>query len=378
MESIRWDRRQRCFILSNGISSDWHGEFALESALGVSLTSLRRALARRAGISIPPVGSLPAPESYGSWREFNEARLREPDAEVLFKVDDPWDVLFFHLTERGHLRAHFTVDYPVVTHEDTVTQVTERVFGEVCVLIQQLYYQSAKDDDYPYWSYEMICDPTGQTVGSFWNAYNTLCFTLTSFPSDLVKSSEGVQLALRLRRPDVLIGAPETSWLEAKSYDYRRLSSGAEKIKLAQDVARFANADGGLLVLGLKTSQSNGIDTVSRVTPLPLPSRLISHYRKTVDAHVYPFVRGLDVFSVPYGDGELLAIVIPSQSEDDKPFLVHGDLGSITDKKVRGQFVSVVQRRSDGAEYLSGPAIHGLLMSRRQERQRMPPSTDQE
>ena len=128
-----------------------------------------------------------------------------------------------------------------------------------------------------------------------------------------------------------------------------RLSSGAEKIKLAQDVARFANADGGLLVLGLRTSQSNGIDTISRVTPLPLPSRLISHYRKTVDAHVYPFVRGLDVFSVPYGDGELLAIVIPSQSEDDKPFLVHGDLGSTTGKKVRGQFVSVVQRRSDGA-----------------------------
>jgi hypothetical protein len=376
MESIRWDRRHRRFILSNGISSDRDGEFALESALGVSLTSLRRALAQQAGISIPPVGSLPAPESYGSWQEFNEAGLRGPDAEVLFKANDPWDVLFFHITERGHLRSHFTVDYPVVTDEDTVTQVTERVFGEVCVLIQQLHYRSAEDDDYPWWSYEMICDPTGQTIGSFWNAYNTLCFALTSFPSDLVKSREGVQLALQLRRPDVLIGAPENSWLEAKSHDYRRLSSEAEKIKLTQAVARFANADGGLLVLGLKTSQSNGIDIISRVTPLPMPSRLVSQYRKTVDAHVYPFVRGLEVFSVPYGDGELLAIVVPSQSEDDKPFLVHGDLGSITGKKVTGQFVSVVQRRGDGAEYLSGPAIHGLLVSRRQERLRVPPSTE--
>jgi hypothetical protein len=376
MERIRWDRRRKCFILGDGTSSDLNGEFTLESALDVSLASLRRALARQAGTSIPPVGSLPTPESYGSWREFAEAGLRGPDSEVIFKVNDPWDVLFFHITERGHLRAHFTVDYPVVTDEDTLIEVTERVFGKTCVLIQQLHYQSAQEDDYPFWSYEMICDPTGQTVGSFWQAYNTLCFALTTFPRDLVKSSEGVQLALRLRRPEVLIGAPESSWLEVKSYDYRRLSSGPEKIKLAQDVARLANADGGLLVLGLETSQSNGIDIISRVTPLLLPSRLVSHYRKTVDAHVYPFVRGLEVFSVPYGDGELLAFNIPSQFEDDKPFLVYGDLGSITDKKVRGQFVSVVQRRGDGAEYLSGPAIHGLLMSRRQERLRVPPSTE--
>lgn len=376
MKPIRWDRRRKCYILGDGTSSDRDGEFALESALDVSLALLRRALAQQADISVPPVGSLPAPESYGSWQQFTEVSLRGPDAEAIFKIDDPWDVLFFHITERGHLRAHFTVDYPVVTDKDTVIEVTKRLFGKACVLIQQLYYQSGQEDDYPFWSYEMICDPRGQTVGSFWQLYQTLCFALTSSPRDLVKSSEGVQLALRLGRPEVLIGAPESSWLEVKSYDYRRLSSGVEKIKLAQDVARLANADGGLLVLGLKTSPSNGIDIISRITPLPLPTRLVSHYRRTVDAHVYPFVRGLEVFSVPYGDGELLAIDIPSQSEDDKPFLVHGDLGSITDKKVRGQFVSIVQRRGDGAEYLSGPAIYGLLMSRRQERLPVHPSTE--
>jgi hypothetical protein len=63
-------------------------------------------------------------------------------------------------------------------------------------------------------------------------------------------------------RPDSLIGAPESSWLEVESQDYF-LSSAAERIKLAQDVARFANAEGGLLVLGLRTSQSNGVDVIS-------------------------------------------------------------------------------------------------------------------
>jgi hypothetical protein len=108
----------------------------------------------------------------------------------------------------------------------------------------------------------MICNPAGQTVGSVWQAYQTLYFTLTTMPEDLAKSSEGVQLALQLGRPDSLIGAPESSWLEVESQDYF-LSSAAERIKLAQDVARFANAEGGLLVLGLRTSQSNGVDVIS-------------------------------------------------------------------------------------------------------------------
>jgi hypothetical protein len=161
-----------------------------------------------------------------------------------------------------------------------------------------------------------------------------------------------------------LIDTPESYWLEVKSRDYL-LSSATGKIKLAQDVARFANVDGGLLVLGLRTSRLTGIDVISQVTPLPLPARPVGRYRSIIDRHVYPLVRGLDVFSVPYDKGELVVISIPPQSDSDKPFLVHGNLGSITDNKVKGEFISVVQRRGDGAEYLSGPAIHGLMANRR-------------
>jgi hypothetical protein len=130
------------------------------------------------------------------------------------------------------------------------------------------------------------------------------------------------------------------------------------------DVARFANADGGLLVLGLSTSRSSGVEIISRVSPLLMPARPVARYRSVIDAHIYPLVRGLDVFSVPHDTGELLAIRIPPQPEDYKPFVVHGNLGSVTNNKVKGQFVSIVQRRGDGAEYLGGPAIHGLLANR--------------
>lgn len=109
----------------------------------------------------------------------------------------------------------------------------------------------------------------------------------------------------------------------------------------------------------------NGVDTISRVTPLPLPARSVVQYRSIIDAHVYPFVRGLEIFSSPYDKGELLTISIPAQPDDDKPFLVHGNLGSITDNRVKGQFISIVERRGNGAEYLSGPAVHGLLAKRK-------------
>ncbi len=364
MKSIRWDRKRKCFVLGDGTSSGRSEAFAIESALDVSLSSLRRALARQEGASVPPLMSLPSPEPYKDYSEFRELVLEGPDAEIVFESNETEsNMLFFHLSPQGHIRAHFVVENPRITDEEIVIEIAKRVFGKVCDLIQLLRY-STDPYDGASWSFEMICYPKGRTVGSVWRAYKNLCFTLTTLEEDLAKSSEGVQLALRLGRPDALIGAPESSWLDVKSNDYL-LASAAERIKLAQDVARFANANGGLLVLGLRTSRSNGVDIILRATPLPMPARSVARYRTIIDTHVYPLVGGLDVFSVPCGKGELLIIIIPPQSEDDKPFVVHGNLGSITDNKVKGLFVSVVQRRGDGAEYLGGPAIHGLLATGR-------------
>ena len=363
MRSIRWDRRRQRYILGNGTLSD-HVEFPLEATMDLSLTSLRRAMAREVGISVPSLESLPDPQRYGSYKELAESASKGPNAEVIIAMEPPWNGLFFFLTEQGHLRAHFAVDNPVVTEKATVTEITKRVLGEVCVVVEEFHYSDGDYDDPPAWYFYIICNPKGQTVGSFWRAYETLSFALTTFPRDLAQSSEGTKLALRLGHPDLLIGTPENSWLDVKSKDYA-LSFAAEKIKLAQDVARFANADGGVLVLGLKTSQVNGVDTISRVTPLPLPARSVVQYRSIIDAHVYPFVRGLEVFSAPCDKGELLAISIPAQPDDEKPFLVHGNLGSITNNSVKGQFISIVERRGDGAEYLGGPAVHGLLARRK-------------
>jgi hypothetical protein len=366
MERIRWDKGRKCFVLSDGTSSQSNA-FDVETALKVSLTSLRRALAQQAGVLIPPVASLPPPASYENVLEFYKASkanidLNDPssNAEIVFDAPEPLRyMLWFALTPQGHLRANFQIERVVVTDRKTVIEITQRLFNRQSDSIELAHYQ-VDDQDGPTWHFHMVCDPTGRTVGALWHMFQTLRFFLTAWPQDLIKSSEGVQLALRLGRPDALIGTHECSWLDAKSNDYL-LSAAPEKIKLAQDVARFANADGGLLVLGLRTSRASGTDVISQVTPLPMPARAVGRYRTIIDRHVYPFIRGLEIFSVLYEKGELIVISIPPQSDADKPFVVHGNLGSITDNRVKGEFISVVQRRGEGAEYLSGPVVHGLL-----------------
>jgi hypothetical protein len=357
MQTIRWDRKLKCFVLADGThSTEGHGGLGVETAFDVSLSSLRRALAGQAGVPVPPLGSLPAPDAYSDWSEYSEAVLAGPNSEIYFESGEtPFDAIFFCITEHGHLRTHFAVEHAVSTDRNTVVEITRRIFSRPYDVIQLLYDQNDPEDGLV-WSYQLACDPIGRTVGSIWQGYKTLCFMLTTSPEDLVKSAEGVQRALRLGRPDVLIGTSESSWLEAKSRDYL-LSSATKKIELALDVARFANADGGLLVLGLRTSRVNGVDTISRVSPLPMPARQAARYRRIIDDHLYPFANGLDVFTVPYDQGELLVISIPAQSQDDKPFLVQGDLGSITDGKLKGRFVSIVQRRGADAEYLTRSSV---------------------
>jgi Putative DNA-binding domain len=54
-------------------------------------------------------------------------------------------------------------------------------------------------------------------------------------------------------RADVLVGLSETDWIDFKREPYKKDDHG--KLELAKDVAAFANADGGLLLLGVAVTQ---------------------------------------------------------------------------------------------------------------------------
>ncbi|MEU4314988.1 ATP-binding protein [Nocardia sp. NPDC024068] len=168
---------------------------------------------------------------------------------------------------------------------------------------------------------------------------------------------------LRAGQFEWLVGEEESSWLEVKSAPYD-LSKWAGKIELAQDVARFANAEvDGILIIGFRTKRSISTETISKLSPIELESDAAERYRKIIDSRVYPLVDGLKLEQFIVTEGRsILAISIPAQCEDLKPFLVQG---AIVDGAYEGAFISIVRRRGEGSVPVTAPAIHAYLAAGR-------------
>lgn len=171
---------------------------------------------------------------------------------------------------------------------------------------------------------------------------------------------------LRAGRAELLVGLPESSWLDAKSQGYD-LSTDHGRIELAQDVARFANGDSdGLLIIGLRTRMTRKGEVIAKTSPALEPFDT-GRYHRTIDSRVFPPVQGLEVHntsaSISGGrSGNILAIHVPAQPEEMKPFLVHG---AIIRGHVEGAFISIVQRRGEHSIPITAPAIHATLAAGR-------------
>ncbi|MBF6190806.1 ATP-binding protein [Nocardia sp. CDC186] len=168
---------------------------------------------------------------------------------------------------------------------------------------------------------------------------------------------------LRTGQAEWLLGQEESSTLEVKSAAYD-LSQWSGKIELAQDVARFANAEnGGTLIIGVRTKKKIGSETVVKIVPVSCEHESIAQYQKVIDSRVYPLVDGLVVDRFPHRDGGyIMAIMIPPQKEDSKPYLVQG---AFVDGKYEGAFISIVRRRGEGSVPVTASAIHAYLVAGR-------------
>lgn len=155
-----------------------------------------------------------------------------------------------------------------------------------------------------------------------------------------------------------LLGQPEGDWLEAKS-QHADLTTEVGKIRLAQWVSQFANArDGGVVVLGLATKNRGSGDVITRVTPLPRESGIRRKYVQVLDSKVIPPIEDLRVEVIAHGDDDLVLIEVPPQSEEHKPFLVHG---TVIEGKAHGNFFSIVRRRNDEMASTHPANIHANL-----------------
>jgi len=213
-----------------------------------------------------------------------------------------------------------------------------------------------------YWRVRFVPPTHGRTLAD--------AFALGRDILALLDATEGTDLSpstvanlIRGGRADVLVGSPESSWLEAKSQGYE-LNLERSTIELGRDVARFANAEsGGVLVVGLRASKSQQGETIRAVTSIPMESLNVQRYRANIDRRVYPPVEGLEVDVVEAEPGKgVLFVLVPPQPEDLKPFLVHG---AIVAGRVEGSFLSIVRRRGEGSIPVTPAAIHSMLAAGR-------------
>lgn len=159
-----------------------------------------------------------------------------------------------------------------------------------------------------------------------------------------------------------LIGQPEGQWLDVKRQHYD-LETAAGKIKLAEAVAKFANAElGGLLVIGAAGKKVPGGEIIQRLCPITIDGRTMRKYEQALESRLYPPPDLLSIESIGNGLLGLVLVDIPPQPEELKPFLVYG---AIVDGDVEGAFISIVRRRGESSIATTAPMIHATLAAGR-------------
>lgn len=162
----------------------------------------------------------------------------------------------------------------------------------------------------------------------------------------------------------VLVGQPESSWLDVKSQEYN-LAVDHGQISLAEAVTRFCNGDeGGIVLVGAEAKKVPGGEVIKKVGGVQAAPGAVARYRRAIDRHVYPPPYGLRVDVIPLeGDRSLVLVDIPDQPEELKPFLVHGAVRP--DGRVEGSYISILRRRGDESIAITAPMIHAQLAAGR-------------
>lgn len=252
-----------------------------------------------------------------------------------------------------------------------LNEVDEHIIGEhlrpMLDRVGAQFIQAIFDESNGYAYMEVQVRPLvrGKTVRDAWQIGEDVVELLTRINNGHLTAETAFDLTLA-GKVELLVGHRESDWLEAKSLGYD-LDGDAGQIELAQDIARFANGStSGLLVIGLVTKKSKGIETITSVLPsgTAFPE---SRYLGAIDRKLFPPIAGIKVQNVQIitkdgRAGHILAILIPAQPEEYKPLLVHG---AIVGAKVEGAFISIIQRRGEESIPTRPEAIHATIAAGR-------------
>lgn len=187
--------------------------------------------------------------------------------------------------------------------------------------------------------------------------------SMLRFGSADPRSPDGAYSIVLSGRPEILIGQPESDWLEVKRENYG-LSDRRQKYEMACDVAAFANSRlGGILVIGIESQKdANGVDVLTRVRPVKAGSVNIQQVGQILSSLIVPPIGGLKVRSVPVDGGDIVVVKVPPQREEALPFIVRG---AVVGEKFSGSFFTIPERRDGDKSSMSPEAVHSMLAAAR-------------
>jgi hypothetical protein len=286
------------------------------------------------------------PEDY--WAIANERADVYPSSSVDLLVT-PW-------LARAHFFVSTGADTPIATVERVVKSVCESAHAQLHA-IEEAYRLSTEVG----WEIDIELRRRGSTVADL-TRVSSACVAAVSAIHGTTFDRATIAALVRAGMPEVLVGFQENEWFEVKSAPWD-LDAVAGKIELAQDVARFANASGGVILVGAESRKVDGVDTVRRARGIDPVRVELARISNVLDQRIYPAIEGLAAWTAPLPGGRtMLVLEVPPQSDWMKPFLVQG---SVVGDRVEGAFFSIVRRRGEGSIALTAREVHTWLAAGR-------------
>ena len=194
-----------------------------------------------------------------------------------------------------------------------------------------------------------------------------------------VSNRDELLASLRQGQPGfpAIWGTPEGDWIDFKQSHYW-LAEKRHRIELAKDVSGFANAGGGVIVIGVETQRlpNQHLEVASKLTTVRMEMLNSSQIRDVLRQYVYPRIVGLEcsIFPVSEGTG-VLVIEIPKQDSEDRPFIVTE--GTSEEGEHYGNMFGWFQREGDSTPPALPSSIHDLLRDGFRLRRMLSDSTSQ-
>ncbi len=160
-----------------------------------------------------------------------------------------------------------------------------------------------------------------------------------------------------------LIGKLEGQHLDAKAQPYSFASGNDAKREFAKDVAAFANATGGCIIIGAETTVSSlqAGEQITALKPFPETRFNADQYGKIIDEWLYPSPSGLIIRWCPDKDtpqSGMGIVFIPTQHPETKPFLLTRTIG---DKKTTEILLGYAERHLDRTDIKSVMELHHAM-----------------